>query len=47
METIRRKVSSPWSVAEIRGQIVGEVRSWCRGAALHDDLTLVVVKIRD
>lgn len=30
---------------QIREKIVSEVRSWCRGASLQDDLTLVIVKV--
>jgi serine phosphatase RsbU (regulator of sigma subunit) len=31
---------------QIREAIVDQVHSWCRGKSLHDDLTLVVVKVK-
>src|SRR6185503_6984893 len=34
------------SADELREQIVDEVHTWCRGAALHDDLTLVVIRVK-
>ena len=30
---------------EIRDRIVQRIKEWCRGAALHDDLTFVVMKV--
>ena len=31
---------------DLRERIVDEVHSWCRGEPLHDDLTLVVVRVK-
>jgi sigma-B regulation protein RsbU (phosphoserine phosphatase) len=31
---------------EIRDRIIGRLREWCAGARQHDDLTLVVLKIK-
>jgi serine phosphatase RsbU (regulator of sigma subunit) len=34
------------SAEEIRGSVVRCVQSWCAGAPQHDDLTLIVVKVK-
>jgi phosphoserine phosphatase RsbU/P len=33
------------SAQEIRDRIAQRIKEWCRGAALYDDLTFVVMKV--
>ncbi|HEV2801730.1 MAG TPA: PP2C family protein-serine/threonine phosphatase [Pyrinomonadaceae bacterium] len=35
-----------YTAEEIRDRVVGRLREWCAGARQHDDLTLVVLKVK-
>ena len=38
--------SARLTVEEIRDEVVRRVKEWCRDAPQHDDLTFIVVKVR-